>query len=309
MKDEETVVVKGPRKRINPWLIVALVAAVAIGVLLASSIWTNRWSGNGEVPENAVAGKKSQDLQAWCASQATYDAMKRELFRRAAQVRGSNDQAYARLSDFALLRVNGPAAQGVDDQLQSVSCSGTAVLDLPPGVEAAGGRRTLSGDIDYSIQPAADGTGRVVRLGNADAIVVPLATLSRTSASQAQAPSLPEMGAINETQPVVQPPQPGQAQQPAPEQAKPSFDCDHVGNDAEAAICSNPGLAALDRQMAADFQRALTTGDDRQRRLLERTQRRFLSFRNRCATDQCVEQTYQSRAREIGDIMTGRWRG
>jgi uncharacterized protein YecT (DUF1311 family) len=306
MKDEETVVVKGPRRRINPWLIVALVAAIAIGVLLASSVWTNRWSGTNAVSENAEAEKKPQDLQALCASQATYDAMKRELFRRAAQVRGSDDQAYSRLADFALLRVNGPTVQGVDDQLQSVSCSGTAVLDLPPGVEVAGGRRTLSGDVDYRIQPAADGTGKVVRLGNADAIVVPLATLSRTRAPQAPPSTLPEAGAANEVQP--QPPPPGQ-QQPAPVQAKPSFDCDHVGNDAEAAICSDPGLAALDRQMAADFQRALATGDDRQRRLLERTQRRFLSFRNRCATSQCVEQTYQSRSREIGDIMTGRWRG
>lgn len=308
MKDEERVVVKGPRKRINPWLIVALVAAVAIGVLLASSVWTNRFGGTNEVPGNAAAEKKPQDLQAWCAAQATYDAMKRELFRRAAQVRGSDDQAYARLADFALLRMNGPTVQGVDDQLQSVSCTGTAILDLPPGVAVAGGRRTLSGDVDYRIQPAADGTGKVVRLGNADAIVVPLATLSRTSAPQVQPSPLPETGIVNEMQPQTQAPSPAQ-QQPAPVQARPSFDCDHVGNEAEAAICGDPGLAALDRQMAADFQRALATGDDRQRRLLERTQRRFLSFRNRCATSQCVQQTYQSRTREIGDIMTGRWRG
>jgi len=308
MKDEETVVAKGPRKRINPWLIVALVTAIAIGVLLASSVWTNRWSGKNEVPENAVAAKKPEGPQAWCASQATYDAMKRELFRRAAQVRGSDEQAYARLADFALLRVNGPTVQGVDDQIQSVSCTGTAVLDLPPGVAVVGGRRSLSGDVDYNIQPAADGTGKVVHLGSADSIVVPLATLSRTNAPHPQGPALPEAGAGNEVQPQAQAPEPGQGQ-PAPVQANPSFDCNHVGNDAEAAICGDPGLAALDRQMAADFQRALASGDSRQRHLLERTQKRFLSFRNRCATNQCVEETYQSRSREIGDIMTGRWRG
>jgi len=307
MKDEDTAIEKGPRRRINPWLIVALVAAIAAGVLLASSVWTNRWSGKDAGPENAVAERKPQDLQALCASQATYDAMKRELFRRAAQVRGSDDQAYARLADFALLRVNGPTVQGVDDQLQSVSCTGTAVLDLPPGVEVAGGRRTLSGDVDYRIQPAADGTGKVVRLGNADAIVVPLATLSRTRAPQAPPSTFPEAGAANEVQPQTQPP-PGQ-QPPAPVKATPSFDCDHAGNSVEFAICSDPGLAALDRQMASDFQRAMASGDDRQRRLLERTRNRFLSYRNRCATNQCIEETYQSRIREIGDIMTGNWRG
>jgi uncharacterized protein YecT (DUF1311 family) len=308
MEEKETVVSKGPGRRVNPWLIGGLVAAIAVGLLLASSIWTNRWSGKEEVPENAVAAKNQQDPQSWCAAQSTYDAMKRELFRRAAQVRGSDDQAYAKLADFALLRVNGPIARGIDDQLNRVSCSGTVLLDLPPGVAVAGGRRSLSGDVDYMIQPAADGSGMVVRLGNADSIVVPLATLSRTSTPQSQQPVATEN--MNEVAPEDQAqPQPQQQPQPQPVQANPSFDCDHAGNDAEFAICSDPGLAALDRQMASDYQRALMSADRRQRRTLERTRDRFLSFRNRCATNQCIAETYQSRIREIGDIMTGNWRG
>ncbi len=308
MKDEREAVEKGPRRRINPWLIVALIAAIAAGVLLASGVWTNRWSGEDEVPGNAVAETKAQDPQAWCAAQSTYDAIKRELFRRAAQVRGSDEQAYERLADFALLRVSGPIVRGIDDQLQSVSCTGTVVLDLPPGVAVAGGRRTLSGDVDYSIQPAADGSGKVVRIGAADAIVVPLATLSRTSAPQPQPPVAADE--VNQVAPdEQQQPQPQQAPQPQPVQANPSFDCGHAGNDAEVAICSDPGLAALDRQMAADFQRAMMSADRGQRRLLERTRDNFLAYRNRCATNQCIAETYQSRIREIGDIMTGRWRG
>jgi uncharacterized protein YecT (DUF1311 family) len=182
------------------------------------------------------------------------------------------------------------------------------LLDLPPGVAVAGGRRSLSGDVDYMIQPAADGSGMVVRLGNADSIVVPLATLSRTSAPPPQQPVTTEN--MNEVAPEDQEqPQPQQQPQPQPVQANPSFDCDHAGNDAEFAICSDPGLAALDRQMASDYQRALMSADRRQRRTLERTRDRFLSFRNRCATNQCIAETYQSRIREIGDIMTGNWRG
>jgi hypothetical protein len=160
--------------------------------------------------------------------------------------------------------------------------------------------------VDYSIQPAADGSGKVVRLGNADAIVVPLATISRTSTPQPQQPvTSPDM---NQVAPTEQP-QPQQPPQPQPVQANPSFDCDHAGNDAEFAICSDPGLAALDRQMAADYQRALMSADRHQRRTLERSRNRFLSYRNRCATNQCIAETYQSRIREIGDIMTGNWRG
>jgi uncharacterized protein YecT (DUF1311 family) len=307
MKSEEEVVEIGPRRRINRWLIVAVVAAVLAGLLLASTIWTNRWTGKSQVPENAVvAAKKQQDPQAWCASQSTYDAMKRELFRRAAQVRGSDEQAYARLADFALLRVNGPLVRAVDDQLQSVSCSGTAVLDLPPGVAVAGGRRSLSGDVDYMIQPAADGSGRVVRLGNADAIVIPLATLARTAAPQPQRP--PTENAVGAEAPGAEQPQ-APPQQPAPTEANPSFDCGKAGNSVEAAICSDPGLAALDRRMAAQYNGALMQADRGQRRLLERTRDRFLGYRNRCTNNECIANTYRSRMREIGDIMADRWRG
>jgi uncharacterized protein YecT (DUF1311 family) len=309
MEDERgTVEIK--RRRINPWLIAGIIAAIAAGVLLASTIWTGRWSGDkNEVPENAVvAEKKPPNLEGWCASQATYDAMKRELFRRAAQVRGSDEQSYARLADFALLRVNGPIVRGIDDQLESASCSGTAVLELPPGVQVSGGRRSLSGDIDYMIQPAADGTGNVVRLGEADSIVVPLATLSRKPAQQAAVAAAPEAANAASDE------QPGSDEQAAPEQgspvqANPSFDCAKASRQSEVAICKDPGLAALDRQMAAQYNGALMQADRGQRKLLERTRDRFLSYRDRCDTNQCIAETYRSRMREIGDIMADRWRG
>lgn len=306
MEDErETVEIK--RRRINPWLIAGIVAAIVAGVLLASTIWTDRWSGKNEVPENAVvAEKKPQNLEGWCAAQATYDAMKRELFRRAAQVRGSDEQAYARLADFALLRVNGPVVRGIDDQLQSVSCAGTIVLQLPPGVQVSGGRRTLSGDVDYMIQPAADGTGNVVRLGDADSIVVPLATLSRKPAEQPASPIVPEPANGMEQEQTATGAAP---EQPSPVQANPSFDCAKANQQSEVAICRDPGLAALDRQMAAQYNGALMQADRGERKLLERTRNRFLSYRNRCATNQCIAETYRSRMREISDIMAGRWRG
>jgi len=302
------------RKRTIRWLIAALVAAIAAGVLLASSVWDNKWKTDGNVVGNELVQNKTFDPQSWCAAQATYDAIRRELFRRAAQVRGGDDQAYTRLSDFALLRMNGPVVRGTDDQLRSVTCSGTAVLDLPPGVAVAGGRSSLSGDVDYMIQPAADGSGNVVRVGNADSIVIPLATLTRTGAPES-APLVPPD--LQNNQAVEQQPeqqqqtgsqqQGNQAQQPVT--ASPSFDCDNVSSQGEVAVCSDPGLAALDRQMVASFDRAMAEGDAKQQRLLERTRNRFISYRNRCATNQCVEETYRSRIREIGDIMTGSWRG
>ena len=310
MADKRETIETGPAKSggVNRWLIVAIVGAVLAGILLASSVWQSG-SKSDEAAGNQLA-QKTPDLEKLCASQATYDAIRGELFRRAAQVRGSDEGGYKRLADFALLRMNGPVARGIDGQLKSVSCTGTAVLSLPPNVQVAGGRRSLSGDVDYMIQPAADGTGNVVRLGNADSIVVPLATLMRTNAPKSAPLVEPAPGTVNPVEPAGATPQPQPPAQPAPTpDANPSFNCDHVGNSAEVAVCSDPGLAALDRQMAADFNRGMSSGDDRQRRLLQKTRTRFLNYRNRCATDQCIQETYQSRIREIGDIMTGRWRG
>lgn len=314
MEDENTAIDEAaePRRRRITWLVIALVAAIAAGVLLASTVWTNRWTGEDAVG-NELVEEEVRDLKDWCAAQSTYDAVRRELFRRAAQVRGGDQQAYARLSDFALLRVSGPIARGIDEQLQSVTCSGTVNLDLPPGVAAAGGRRSLSGDIDYLVQPAADGTGNVVRLGNADSIVVPLATLARSGAPEA-APLVPpdlenqviEEPADDEAGGLA-PDEEGEVSAPAA--ANPSFDCNRARTRGEVAVCRDPGLAALDRQMAAQFDNALMEADRRQRRLLERTRGRFLSYRDRCATNQCIADTYRSRMREISDIMANRWRG
>lgn len=299
------------RRRINGWLIVGVIAAVLAGLLLARSVWQDRWNEASEVPQNAIAEASTPDPEALCSAQPTYDAIRRELFRRAAQVRGSDQQAYTRLSDFALLRMSGPIVRGIDPELDSVTCSATANLDLPPGVRTSGGQRSLSGDLDYLVQPAADGTGNVVRLGNADSIVVPLATLSR-AAAPSTAPLVPpelEDGLATDgeagDEPAEQPPEAG----PQPTTASPSFDCGAARTGAEVAICGDPGLAALDRQMASQFRTAMMQADRSQRRLLERTRGRFLSYRNRCATNQCIAETYRSRMREITDIMADRWRG
>lgn len=323
--DEQPIVdeTSPERKPINRWLIVAIVAAVAAGILLASSVWTNKWTSDGNSVGSETVAAKKPDPQAWCAAQSTYDNIRRELFRRAAQVRGSDDQAYTRLADFAALRMDGPVVRGIDDQLNSVTCGATAVLDLPPGVNVPGGRRSLSGDVDYMVQPAADGTGNVVRLGNADSIVIPLATLSRGNSPQSTPLGFPPLRTEPDRQqptpqqpaPDQQPAQPRQQQPaqnpppPARATASPSFDCDKARTYGEIAVCGDSGLASLDRQMASQFNSAMNEGEASQRHLLRRTRGRFLSYRDHCATNQCIADSYRSRMREISDIMADRWRG
>lgn len=266
-----------------------------------------------------------------CAAPATYGRLKRELFRRAAATRGSDQPTFARLSDFAALRVANPVVREEDEGLQRIGCAAEVTLDLPPGVAVVGGRRSLAANVTYSLQPAADGSGDVLTLTSAEAITVPLATLARLPAGgetpQQQEPTggLDSGGAplsnrvpeASEGPPEAEPPPPPEPapSQPTPPEvatprttsANPSFDCARASNRAERAICDNSGLASLDRQMATRFFAARREANTTQRVLLDRTRGTFLSYRNRCTSDACIAGAYRGRIREIADIMADRW--
>jgi hypothetical protein len=213
-----------------------------------------------------------------------------------------------------------------DEGLERVSCAGRAALDLPPGVQVVGGRRTLSANLGYSLQPAADGSGDVVTLTGAEPITAPLATLARVAevpAAAAQPEPVPNSAVPVEEPFPPQPPQqqdappPPQAPPPAPAppqvapprttSANPSFNCARASIRAERAICADSGLASLDRQMASRFFAARGDANATQRVLLDRTRGTFLAYRNRCTNDACIAEAYRGRIREIGDIMADRW--
>ena len=314
---------KSPDRR-TLWII-AIVGAVLAGLLLASSVWSGAWKSDdkedrAQIDDRLVAPEKQ------CGLQSTYDSIKRELFRRAAQARGSDQGAFAKLADFSLLRMESPILRGVDEDLRRISCNGRAVLQLPPGVRVTDGGSTLSAPLDYAVQPAADGNGNVVLLGNADAIVVPLATIGRSGAPQAEPLLPPDMDPVNSpdgspfpaeapppAEPSPEPPQPDAREtEPQPREraaARPSFNCANARTRGEKAVCSDAGLAALDRQMSSQFYSALNRADPAQRRLLQSTRSGFLAFRDRCRSDSCIADTYRGRMREISDIMAGRWQG
>ncbi len=271
-----------------------------------------------------------------CGTQRTYDLVKRELFRRAAQERGSGAAAFDRLSAYAAVRVEAPVLKRQDEELGTQVCSGRVSIDLPPGVAVVGGRRTLTADVDYALQPAADRSGDVVTLSGAEPIIVPLATLARTGSQpglpQPQAPaeepgaqqqpgsiqpapipparpSAPVAPRENPPVPRPTPPEPPAVPAPAPTQAsaRPSFNCANARTRGEVAVCNDSGLAALDRQMAGFYFRSLRSANPTQRALLQRTRGSFLAFRDNCRSDSCVAGAYRDRMREIADIMADRW--
>jgi uncharacterized protein YecT (DUF1311 family) len=303
-------------QRLNPTVIAILGGLIVLLVLVV--VFANGRSENSDrLRDDQIAGRALSDPEKSCGSQATYDLIKRELFRRAAEVRGSDQAAYGRLAAYAVVRMDAPMLKSHDESVGIIQCTGTIALDLPPGVAVIGGRRTLTANIGYAIQSAADGSGDVLTLSNADAIVTPLATLARVGGPDGDplapaAPTDPNLPPLTtEPPPPALPPavQPPAAPPPSSAAASPSFNSRDARTRGEIAVCGDPGLAALDRQMAAQFSTALARADPEERALLQRTRSRFLSYRDGCRSDACIADAYRGRMREIGDIMAGRWQG
>jgi uncharacterized protein YecT (DUF1311 family) len=297
------------------WTTIGLIAGLVLLVLLVAYFATRGNSDQDKLTNVTVGEGNAPSHEKLCASKTTYDLIKRELFRRAAQLRGSDQAAFDRLSSYAVVRMDNPVMENEDSSTGAVHCSASLSLDLPPGVAVVGGRRTLTSDIDYSVQPAADGSGPVVLLQNADPIITPLATLARVAEPAQVNPAV----TLNEAAPtatgsVAPAPVPVPVTPPATTQAvpqagaRPSFNCANARTRGEIAICKDPGLAALDRQMAAQFGRAMATARPEQQAILQRTRNFFLGYRDRCPNNSCIGDAYVGRMREIRDITEGRWR-
>jgi uncharacterized protein YecT (DUF1311 family) len=305
----------GPRLSSQPnWTTIALIGGLVFLLVLVAYFATNRDSNQDKLTGNAISEGEPGAPEKACSNKATYDLIKRELFRRAAQLRGSDQAAFDKLSAVAVIRMDNPVMESEDSKIGAVNCSGSLSLDLPPGVAAVGGRRNLMSDVDYTVQDAADGSGRVVLLRNADAIIAPLATLARIGQAQPAAPAVvageiapaEPTAAGSSDQPSVAPPPTSAPSHPAT-RTHPSFDCANARTKGEIAVCSDSGLAALDVNMAAQYRRALNDASPQERAILQSSRDRFLGYRDRCPNRQCIADAYVGRMREIRDIMEGHW--
>jgi uncharacterized protein YecT (DUF1311 family) len=294
-------------RRVNPIVLGLLMLLTALLIGVGAYMMTR--DNQDRLRDDQLSGTpQSSENEKLCSSDATYSLIKRELFRRAAELRGTDLPAFNQLAGYAVLRMENPVLEGEDKQIGQVRCSGSLSLDLPPGVAAVGNRRSLGGDVDYAIQPSPDGTKAVLTLGNADAMIALLATLARTTAPPPP-PETPTVtnGAGDEPAPTPAVPADPLAPAPRPQAARPSFDCDDARTRGEIAVCADAGLAALDRNMAAQYRRAISAATPEQRRLLQGTRDRFLHYRDSCTSRSCLSDAYVGRMREIRDIMEGTW--
>ena len=290
-------------RKLNPTALALL--GVALLLLILWLFASSRSSDEDKLIGNVATEQAPQSAaDNRCASKATYELIKRELFRRAAELRRSDQAVYERLAGYAVLRMENAVMESEDRESGEVNCSGTLFLDLPPGVAVTGGRRSLTANIDYTLQQSADGD--TVLLRNIDAIVAPLATLARTAPVEEQPVTGNEIVPMDPLAPLP-PDTPVPPASPRPVGARPSFDCANARTHGEVEVCSDAGLAALDRNMAAQYGRSIDRASPEQRRLLMQTRDRFLTFRDRCPTRACIGDAYVDRMREIRDIMEGRW--
>jgi hypothetical protein len=78
--------------------------------------------------------------------------------------------------------------------------------------------------------------------------------------------------------------------------AAPCFDCTNARTDTEQAICDSPVLAALDSNLAADYQQALSEASTAARDAIRADQVTWLMHRDLCGRDaECIEREMRSR--------------
>jgi len=280
-------------------ILFALLGGIVVLLAILWFVGGNRSPDQDKLSNPQVEQRAETDSSKLCSAGATYDLVKRELFRRAAEMRGNNEPAYQQIATAAVVRVENPVMEGEESGSGAINCSGTFYLDLPPGVVAAGNRANLSAELDYTV------TGGSVALRNADAMIASLASLTRVAQPSAAAPTVnPAAPQENVAASVSANVQPGPATT-AP--GRPSFDCARAGTRGEIAVCSDSGLAALDLNMATQYRRSLVSASPLQKQQLQATRDRFLAYRDRCPNRQCMADAYVGRMREIRDIMEGRW--
>jgi hypothetical protein len=286
------------------------------------------------------AARLTPDPAALCGSLATAGQIKRELFRRAAEIRGRDEAAFDRIAGSAHIRVNLPELRQTDAMLGTVRCQAWVELDPPPGLAVLDGRRNLMADIRYTVKPAAGGKGSV-SLSNEGLIVTPLVTLAQISSAEDEPMPEPVARPPAEAQPLDQPPPPPlpipppprarvapqhaktvvhptrAAAQPAPvasqpakvvkpaaaAPANPSYSCQIAKGRGETAVCKNNDLSRLDHHLGVLYGQSWGQADTARRARLLDTRERFIARREACKSDSCISDAYVRRMREISDIM------
>ena len=265
------------------WLIVAGVGLLFL--LIAGLFVMGRISSGGDdagvnmAIGNDMAGVADpKAAEALCGAEATYRQISDSVFNKAIEQYEGDPAPLTSLRKSTAVRVQYPLLRGGDQAAERTDCSGHIILDLPPNVRAAfDGAKTLEADVDFSVQPAADGSGNVVTAVGTERLVERLVAAAGLVQS------------ARETQ----------------QQAKsynPSFDCAAAATSVEHMICQDEALSSLDRGLARRYAelKAQLSPDDWQQ--VADLQRNFLDKRGQCADITCVKDAYIAQSRYLDQL-------
>lgn len=291
--------------------VLVIVLAAAVGLSLAGRERPATVEAEAEAVE-----EHREAVEDLCASRDTFQGLKTLVFDRAARLRTGERTNFDILAASAFPRMENPVVASRDETLNITRCTGRFILELPPGAERAfNGERRLEADVQYEVQPAADGSGPVYRIAGADTMVSrlagfelqgePLTVLEDVLDRAGEETPSSDTGDGNGSVAIFPPDRIAPDPRPAPvgEWSNPSFDCRNARTRSEIMICGSDRLARRDRRMVELFDDAMSRADPRTRQILLRTRDNFLAYRDRCLGNDCIEEAYEGRMDEIRDIM------
>ena len=266
----------------------------------------------GPSPEGVQQSRSRPSAQApkqvasLCADSLAAGLIKRELFRRAGEMRGSDGALLGRAAQVSVVRVD-PSSKGA--RSRASDCAGWVALDLPSGLAVDGGRTNLNAEVAYGLEGGSRSL-RLASLSGADRLIRTLATLGPAPREPDEGkPIEPEQIAAvvrKPAEPVAKP-----AARKAPD-AKPvqvaqaPTGCARLANRADQMICASGNLSSLDRQLALLYRQSWNQADEKKRAALLGSRQRFNDRREACSSPNCMTTAYLSRLKEISDIMAGR---
>lgn len=267
-----------------------------------------------------------------CADVDTRDGLRLALFGRARLESPARAPGIERLSEASTLAIADPRLRAADTRGGATLCAGRFVLRLADRATQIG--PPLAAAIDYSIQPAVDGRGRIVDLAGAEPLVARIVAAAPRLAAPAEtraepivaggaplplpAAGRPSSAATRDVASVApdtrapartadKPARETAAERRAERRVDPGdrhrINCDRPGGRTDRLICGSARLRTLDGAHAALTGGLVTVGDPRAVRKMETSRSRFLYRRDRCRNEACVANLYRDRIESLSDLL------
>ena len=234
-----------------------------------------------------------------CSDDATFSLMRKIIVGEIGVAPGITDKEIQESMKFETAR-----AAGFDEKLKTYQCEATMV----------------AGPYQFPLQYVSqlnDQNKHLVLIRNVEriravyALQDGIAGIVKSKAAPKPTAAAPEASAqVKPSEQIATAPQSGVPAAPAPAPAQnpsvsvvtfaPSFDCSKAASAAEKSICSDPLLGKLDGTLAQNYKFMLASNiGEGAKSDLKQTQKKWLSQRNQCKTNECLVSAYRSRVDEV----------